>query len=169
MTLNLEIRSSSACRASLDEVSLFLLDQLTAMGIWSQVSGTAGWAAKKGKAAACSTGAAVSWIAAPALTKVNKNSRDIAVVTTGTVAANAAVVPALRWVHSCWACSGISRCWVDVHVRWGSISWCVLISRKLQAQARIDLQTLTGQLACVQNLGMHWHSLWLWAVPLWAL
>ena len=75
----------------------------------------------------------------------------------------------LRWVHSCWACSGISRCWVDVHVRWGSISWCVLISRKLQAQARIDLQTLTGQLGCVQDLGMHWHSLWLWAVPLWAL
>ena len=47
----------------------------------------------------------------------------------------------LRWVHSCWACSGISRCWVDVHVRWGSISWCVLISRKLHAP--IDLQILT--------------------------
>ncbi len=98
MTLNLKIRISSACRASLDEVSLFLLDQLTAMGIWSQVSGTAGWAAKKGKAAACSTGAAVSWIAAPALIKVKKNSRDTAVVTTGTVAANAAVVPALGCV-----------------------------------------------------------------------
>ena len=68
------------------------------MGIWSQVSGTAGWAAKKGKAAACSTGAAVSWIAAPALIKVKKNSRDTAVVTTGTVAANAAVVPALGCV-----------------------------------------------------------------------
>ena len=68
------------------------------MGIWSQVSGTVGWAAKKGKAAACSTGAAVSWIAAPALTKVNYNSRDIAVVTTGTVAANAAVVPAVGCV-----------------------------------------------------------------------
>ena len=95
MTLNLKIRISSACRASLDEVSLFLLDQLTAMGIWSQVSGTAGWAAKKGKAAACSTGAAVSWIAAPALIKVKKNSRDTAVVTTGTVAANALFLP---WV-----------------------------------------------------------------------
>ncbi|DBB02861.1 hypothetical protein WJX77_006488 [Trebouxia sp. C0004] len=68
------------------------------MGVWSQVSGTVGWAAKKGKAAACSTGAAVSWVAAPALTKVKKNSRDIAVVTTGTVAANAAVLPALSCV-----------------------------------------------------------------------
>ena len=65
------------------------------MGVWSQVSGTAGWAAKKGKAAACSTGAAVSWVAAPALTKVQKHSRDIAAVITGTVAANAVVVPAL--------------------------------------------------------------------------
>jgi len=62
------------------------------------VSDTAGWAAKKGKAAACSTGAAVSWIAAPALIKVKKNGRDIAVVTTGTVAANAVVVPALGCV-----------------------------------------------------------------------
>jgi hypothetical protein len=67
------------------------------MGVWSQVADTAGWAAKKGKAAVCSTGAAVSWVAAPALTKVNKNSRDIAVGTIGTVAAKAAVVPALSW------------------------------------------------------------------------
>ena len=43
-----------------DKLSLVLLDQLTPMGVWSQVSDTAGWAAKNGKAAA---GAAVSWIA----------------------------------------------------------------------------------------------------------
>ena len=67
------------------------------MGFWSPVSGLAGWAAKKVKAAACSTSAAVSWVAAPAITKV-KNNPDIAVVTTGTVAANAAVVPVLSCV-----------------------------------------------------------------------
>ena len=49
----------------------------------------------------------------------------------------------LGWAHSCWACSGISRCCLDVHVRWGSVSWCVLISRTLQAHATIDIQTLT--------------------------
>ena len=94
MTLNLEIRISSACRASLDEVSLFLLDQLTVMGIWSQVSGTAGWAAKKGKLLHYRCSCELD----RALLKVKKNSRDIAVVITGTVAANAAVVPALGCV-----------------------------------------------------------------------
>jgi hypothetical protein len=96
--MTLTSRYGSAALAALqvfDEIGLCLLDQLTVMGIWSQLSGTAGWAATKGKAAACSTGAAVSRVAAPALTKVKNNSRDIAVVTTGTVVANAAVVPAL--------------------------------------------------------------------------
>lgn len=58
------------------------------------LTGTAGWVAKTSKTAAGHTGA-VGGLAMSLAKKVRGTSRDAAVVATGTVAANAAVVPAL--------------------------------------------------------------------------